>query len=336
MDYCKLASELLKALRGRRSQSAFSGWLGYSSNVQYLWEAGKAFPRAARFFQIAERTTRPVGDAVSRLYARPPATLGRARLSTRAGVGALLSDLKGNRSILDLARSTGQSRFAISRWLEGKSEPRLPDFLCLLEAVSLRLLDFLSAIVDPLALPSVAGAWRRLEAARRTAYDSPWSHAVLRALELESYRALPKHAPGWIAQQVGITRAEEDQSLQLLSESGQIKKRRGRFQVVEATLVDTRPNPEAARKLREFWAEQAVARMKAQPSAVFAYNVFSVSRADLERIRALHRNYFRELRALVAQSNPAECVALVTMSLAEMSNEGLSVDDGSRTPMPLR
>jgi len=247
---CK--TELLKSLRGRRSQSAFSGWLGYSSNVQYLWESGRAFPRAARFFAIAERTARPVDVAVSRLYPRPPAALAGRSLTKPEGITALLVDLKGNRSILDLARSTGQSRFAIARWLAGKSEPRLPDFLRLIEGVSLRLLDFLSGFVDPLTLPSVAPAWRRLEAARRTAYDSPWSHAVLRALELEAYRELPRHVSGWIAERVGINREQEEQSLKLLSEMGQVRKRRGHYQVVESSLVDTRRNPEAARSCVSF------------------------------------------------------------------------------------
>lgn len=319
MDHAKLASELLKALRGRRSQSAFSRWLGYSSNVQYLWESGRAFPRAARFFEIAARTGRPASAALQQLYPRLPAGLVSADLAQREGIAALLDDLKGNRSVLDLARTTRLSRFSLARWIAGAAEPRLPDFLRLLDAMSLRLLDFISGLVDPAELPSAAQAWRRLEAARRAAYDSPWSHAVLRALELKAYRKLPGHVPGWIAARIGLTPAQEEESLKLLRDTGQIRRRRGRFEVVEAGLVDTRPNPDAARRLREFWAAQAAERVKAQPSAAFAYNLFSVSLADLERIRGLHRAYFRELRAIVAQSEPAETLALVTMSMLELN-----------------
>ena len=104
------------------------------------------------------------------------------------------------------------------------------------------------------------------------------------------------------------------------AETGQIRRRRGRYHVVEAGLVDTRPNPEAARRLREFWAQQAVEHVKAQPAAAFAYNLFAVSHADLDRIRALHRSYFRELRAIVAQSKPAQALALVTMTLVELGS----------------
>ena len=64
----------------------------------------------------------------------------------------LLDDLRGSTPILELASRTGRSRFAIARWLKGQAEPRLPDFLRVLEAASQRLLDFLAQLVDPARL----------------------------------------------------------------------------------------------------------------------------------------------------------------------------------------
>lgn len=48
---------------------------------------------------------------------------------------------------------------------------------------------------------------------------------------------------------------------------------------------------------------------------MFSYNLFGVSNADLERIEALQRAYFRELRSIVAQSEPVENVAVVNLQL---------------------
>ena len=45
-----------------------------------------------------------------------------------------------------------------------------------------------------------------------------------------------------------------------------------------------------------------------------SYNVFAVSRADLERIREAHVRYFMEVRAIVADSAP-EVAALVNIQL---------------------
>jgi len=77
------------------------------------------------------------------------------------------------------------------------------------QGATLRLLYFLAAFVDPTSMPSVADAARRLEASRRIAYEEPFTHAVLRALELEAYRNLPRHVDGFIAEHLGLTLAQE-------------------------------------------------------------------------------------------------------------------------------
>ena len=134
----------------------------------------------------------------------------------------LLDDLRGEATVVALAAGVGRTRFAVARWLRGKAQPRLPDFLRLIEATSLRALDFIACLVDPSALPSVAEPYRNLEATRRAAYDAPWSQAFLRGLELADYRALPTHQPGWLAARLQLSRHEEDSCLALLQQAGQI------------------------------------------------------------------------------------------------------------------
>jgi hypothetical protein len=53
----------------------------------------------------------------------------------------------------------------------------------------------------------------------------------------------------------------------------------------------------------------------------FSYNVFSVSRADFERIRELHLAYFHALRAIVAESEPAERVVVANVQLFALDGE---------------
>jgi hypothetical protein len=107
--------------------------------------------------------------------------------------------------------------------------------------------------------------------------------------------------------------------LELLLKSGQVKKRRGRFIVEQSITVDTRADPKRARALKAFWAKLAVDRLASGADGLYSYNLFSVSRRDLERLRELHRAYFRALRAIIATSRPAECVALASINLLELS-----------------
>lgn len=315
LDYEALSSELLRALRGRRTQAAFSRRLGYRSNVVRTWENGHRFPTAARLFQAARRAGIEPRGALGRFLSGDPNWLSELDPATLAGVQQLLADLRGGQKILDVAQRAERSRYATARWLSGAAEPRVPDFLRLIEACSLRVLDFVACFADPATLPSVAQAWARLEDARAVAFELPWSHAVLRALELESYRALRVHRSGFIATQLRIPLEEEQRCLALLERSGQIRKRRGKYVAGRPLTVDTRSNPGAGRTLVSFWAQAGVERMSSGSRGLFSYNLFTVSERDLARLRELHLAYFRELRAIVAQSEPAERVVVANVQL---------------------
>jgi hypothetical protein len=318
VNYEKLAEELIREVRGRRSQSAFSRRLGYRSNAVHAWEAGRAFPTAAAFFSALKRVGRDVDAALAGFYRLPVERAQTPDLTTPDGVARLLNDLRGRTSVVDLARAAQRSRFAVARWLKGSAEPRLPDFLRLLECTSLRLLDFLACFSDPAKLPSVVTSWQTLESARRAVYELPWSHAVLRVIELEAYRSLKRHRPGFIADWLQIPREEEERCVALLLETGQIRKERGRLIPGASLTVDTRRDPERSRQVKAWWADVARERLLRGVEGTFSYNLFSVSRADLERIQELHRGYFRELRRIVADSEPSECIALATVHLVEL------------------
>jgi hypothetical protein len=318
MTYETLSSELLRALRGKRSQPAFSKRLGYRSNVAYAWEAGRAWPTALGFFNILERSGRKLEPALAAFFRTPAGAAPEQDLRSARGIAAFLDDLRGQTAVVDLARATDRSRFAVARWLKGEAEPRLPDFLRLVECASLRLLDFIACFIDPSTLPSVAKTWRELETARRAAYEMPWSHAVLRVIELPAYRRLRAHEPGFIAHRLGIRREEVERCVALLLETGQLKKRGKRLIPGTTLTVDTRGDATRSRQAKAFWTRVALERIEAGADGTFSYNLFSVSRADLERIRDLHRAYFRELRRIVAASEPAECVALANVHLLEL------------------
>ena len=184
MDLDLLSRELLRALRGRRSQTAFSRRLGYKSNVAYAWESGHRAPTAAEALRAAARVGVDLAAAFRRFYRSDPAWLAEADPTTPSGVAAFLRDLKGETPVARLTEQSGLSRFRVARALSGEAEPRLADFLRLVQAMSMRGLDLCVALVDPAALPSFHALWERMEAQRRLASEQPYTQAVLRALEL--------------------------------------------------------------------------------------------------------------------------------------------------------
>ena len=317
MDFEQLAAELLRALRGKRSQQALCRRLGAKSNVVHQWERGHSFPSASRTLHVAARVGVGVPQAFREFYRTPPRWLDEHAPASPAGVAAFLDDLRGSTSVVELSRYSGKSRFAVARFLSGAAEPRLPDFLRLIEASSLRLLDFIEQLVDPRLLPSARAPWERLTAARRLAYAEPWSQAVLRALELSSYAALARHEAGWIAKHIGISLEEEQECLQRLAESGQIVWRAEHWQIENVMALDTRRDPDAARRLRAWWLRRGAARIEAGDRGLM-YNLLGVSSADLERLRELQKAYLTEVRAIVARSEPVEHVVLAADLLLDL------------------
>jgi MarR-like DNA-binding transcriptional regulator SgrR of sgrS sRNA len=157
-----------------------------------------------------------------------------------------------------------------------------------------------------------------LRTARSLAYEMPWSHAVLRGLELQAYLQSGAHQDEVLATALGTTPAQVRLCLQLLHSAGQIEWHGGLYRGTSSAALDTRADPVANRRLKQWWGELALSRLQQGVDGQFSFNVFSVSSADLERIRELQLRYFRELRQIVAQSTPSERVAVVNLQLVDL------------------
>jgi len=326
MDYELVARQLLRALRAHRSQVQWSRWLGYRSNVAYAWESGRRWPTAAETLRAAGRAGIDVAAVITSLYQQPPAWMEDHDPATPEGVAALLDDLRGQVTVTDLAARAELSRHSVSRWLGAKTQPRLPDFLRVLEAASLRMVDVVVRLVGAEAVPEVAAEWRRREAWRTFAHRHPWLQAILRVFELEAYRAQPRHDHRWVAERLCIDVEEVEQAVTFLEETGQANFD-GRHFRAGSTFVDTRGRPEVSRALKSHWTKTAAARIEQGAPGQFSYNVFVVSAADFERIRQLHLDYFRALRAVVADSEPGEVVAVANVQLFDLAARPLVGDE---------
>lgn len=114
---------------------------------------------------------------------------------------------------------------------------------------------------------------------------------------------------------LGISEDEERGILDLLRESGEIELRAGRYVAAETLTLDTRQNPDAARRLRQHWSEVGIERARNDPEALLPFNLATLANADLPRLHELHRRYFAELRELIGRSEPAELILLANVQL---------------------
>lgn len=305
------AAQLLRALRGSRSQVAFARRLGYRGNPITDWERGERFPTVVEALRAAARVGVDVVSAFARFTPRIPL----APLRDGFSMSAWMTLLVGNTSVAALARSTGFSRATITRWLSGDSDPRLPAFLQLVDATTGRVPELVAALVPIAEVPSLAARHEAIMAAKQLAFDEPWTEAILRLLEIDETEVAPHDVPGRLAARLGIAPSDEARCLDALTRAGVITRQGSRYRT-RPLSVDTTSNPEAIRRLRHHWARVAGERALApQQHDWIAYNVVSCSARDLERIRELLTATFREVRAIVASSEPSEVAALINMHL---------------------
>lgn len=318
IPYEKLSVELLQAIRGRHSQAVLSRRLGYDSNIVYRWEARKCWPPAATFLQLCKRVGINVTGAFRTFYGRQPDWLTGDGCSPEI-VSAFLRDLQGTVPIHELARAVGRNRFTVSRWLSGTAEPRLPDFLRMVESTSRRTLDFVSTLTDPGKIPCIARPWKRLLRAKQVAYESPWSHAVLHALELAEFDRARGDGVKALVNRLGISEKEINDALNALQRAGQVRRHRGSWRVTRKQTVNTAQDPERARLLKAFWVQVAADRLRQQAPGFFGYTLFAISEQDLRRLREVQLEYVRRMQAIIAESAPGERVGLYAVQLMDLA-----------------
>lgn len=324
MDYERLASELLRELRGKRSQAALMRRLGYSANAPYSWEAGRRFPPAQVLFELGLLN----GCELPALRAFAGLSHAGRKAEWSAGDTAeWLGRLLGETPASEVARVVGADRTTVSRWLHGQTEPRVPQLLQLVDRLTHRLVELVRLFVEPARLPSLRAVAQELAAQLRIGYEVPWSHALLRALELSTYRSLPAHVPGVLARAIGLTVADEEELLSELRAARLIHKRRGKWQPSRVLTVDTSARPERDRLLKLHWARVGVSRLEPgpiRPDTLYSFNLCAVSHEDLARIRELHLEYYERVRRIVAESKVADRVLLLNQQLIPLDEREAS------------
>src|SRR5689334_13960199 len=127
MDYELASRELVRALRGKRSQAALQRRMGRTSNVLHAWETGARYPKATDLLQLVQLGGQAPVAVLSRLA---PCRGDNPSALLTSWLNALVRD----RSHAELSRQLGVNRNTIARWLAGETEPRVPQLLALVQA----------------------------------------------------------------------------------------------------------------------------------------------------------------------------------------------------------
>jgi DNA-binding phage protein len=320
-----IARQLMRAIRGKRSQIAFSRRLGFRSNVAAKWEAGERMPTAIEALRYGGRSGIDVSRALVAFH--PPTAALLAELDD-ASLANWLRALRGSRAMSDVAVRAGLSRFRVARFVTGASRPRLPEFLALVGALTDRLPDFVHAWVGIDRVPALRQSHERVEAARVAVFEQPHCLAVLCLLDTQPIAALSDGGQqvAQIARTLGRSRKFVQRCIDTLLRGGIVRQNRSGYEPTGTLTIDTGADPEQERAIRLYWARVARARIAAPlPGDLFSHNVFSIGRDDYAKLCQLQREFYRGVRALVAASQPTDVAALLTVHLMSWDADDTSI-----------
>jgi hypothetical protein len=210
----------------------------------------------------------------------------------------------------------------VGRWLRGAAEPRLPDLLALVEAATGRVDQLVGLLVPIEQVPALRERAAARRAAERLLFDVPVTPAVIALLGTGRWGPAPLGAA-----RLGLSTEEAQEALTALVAAGLAREHRGRYRSAGRFTAGVRGTPQEHCALRLHWSDLARRRLAEHPRTdLFGFNVFAVSEADLERIRELYRGFYREVRSVVAASDPPEAAALLLVHLVAWGglDEGLS------------
>jgi transcriptional regulator with XRE-family HTH domain len=303
------ARQLLRAIRGRRSQVAFSRRLGYRGNVAAKWEGGHRFPTFAEAIRAAERVGIDVSAAFVSFHAASAPSWSANELAP------WLNALRGRANQAGLAERSGLSRQQVGRLLSGRAEGRLPEVMALIDAMTGRLPDLVGALVPIEQVPSLAREAAVRSALARLAVSHPWSPAAQAWLDTRGCVSA-QTGPAELARSIGVQPEQAAALLDALVAAGVAVQARGMIEPAPPATVEVHATPADLQQIRAHWAAVTAARVARGEPDLFSFNVFAIGRADLERVRDAQRRFYREVRAIVADSPPEVAAMLVVHTAA--------------------
>jgi hypothetical protein len=307
------ARQLMRAIRGHRSQVAFSRRLGYRGNVAAKWEGGHRFPTFGEMLRASSRTGVDVAAALVRFHA-PSAALWNPK--EPEVIHPWLASLRGQSSQTVLAERSGLSRQQVGRMLSGRAQGRLPQVLTLLHTMTGRMPDLIGHLVPIGEVPAIAKEAEARRALARLAFAHPWSPAARAWLGTQG-RVPVNEAPHRLAEALGLSTESARVLIDALVTSGAAREERNHLRPSPRVTVEIDASSEDLQQVRAHWAQVSADRMaRGAPGDLFSFNVFAVGREDLIRIQEAQRRFYREVRAIVADSPPEVPAMLVVHTAA--------------------
>lgn len=325
IDFKVLARELLRSVRGRRSQDQINRRLGFNFNRVSRWETGRAEISWPDFVHICKSCRVSVSDAMHKTYS----TAVEAEDSA-----AVIRFFKGSLKISAFATHLGVSRFTVHRWLSGETLPTLSQMLMIVHQMTATLTLFVDKLLPGSSPPALLHLTRHEQSLREVIFSHPYVLAALACFELDEFKRMQTWSRGILVQKLRISQHEEDQLIERLTKIKQLR-RRGEMLEVADMRIDIRNDFAGKNQLRQYWTRKALDMLLAIRETTkvsqFGFFTYAASEEARENIREAYLKFYQEVTSILdADSGPKTVIQTANFQILDLDEMNQTLDASSR------
>ena len=304
-----LSGELVEKWRGPRTQLELSAELGFQSNVVAHWERGRRHPRTSLALRAAALDNPGVLVTLPAMFDSD--WTERVNPASPDGVALLLGDALGGRTLPRAAAQLAVSRSTLSRWLNGRAEPTLSQFLACMALVG-RLDQTIAAL---------------------SGQKQPWigevEADVLMYLQLPAYTRSASHSDALLCQHLVLSPAELELALGRLREARLITRRGPHWATTNEHFVQRSGGPGVRQELRRRVARRSGTLLQSTVPLTFVGFTAAVGQRELELISSILREAHERVFEVARQAESAE--RLVKLTVGVLPLDGLPPQSSERS-----
>lgn len=291
MTIPKLTAEMIRNIRGTKSQSFVNQRLSFKSNQIHRWETGQRNISWLNFVKLCKIRKIPLAPVLwnTILYDYP---IERTDL--------LVNHLVLGHTTKQVSRTLDLNYHRVRRWQLMKTEPDLIDVLSLMSLLPGQLENFIIRLCEAGAFAVPKSLVVHSLNPTSVIFRHPIAGALTAVLELDDYQNRDRHSSAEIARLLQTPISEIEECLKALLNSGMVKiDKNGLYKPVEVNIDTSGLDSKNRARLRAFWFERFARQLQSGdlnfsgPSKL-SYLLHAVSEAGytelVEQLRIFYRN----------------------------------------------
>ncbi len=324
INFKNVIKELLKALRGRRSQEALNRSFGFSFNQIYRWERGITKISWPEFIQFCELCHIPLQKKIIEIFKGPHALFAEENKDPLLSQNVIHA-LMGNMVIDKFSKRYQLPRKSVSKWLSGQADPSLEQMFFLFHYHSGQLIKLIDALIGTGHIPSLQDVIVKHKIREEITYKYPEVSLILNTIHTKQFQAKTECLEGHFAKKFGLTLAEEKEILSGLLRSDTIHRYGASYRMNKYDLFRTNANVEqmSRRYIRYFTLiNQAIEKGELRaPQNFFSHMVFPSNLKQIQKIKKLMIDANIDLELRIADEKDLgnfDKLMIMTMALCQL------------------